>query len=280
MTIFTTPERQAELRAEGTANNPFVLWNNRLRAATAVTENAVSTFPASNLATGTTYDFARAEYSATSAAAFAIEPGTATPLQTLAIAGHNFHEHPGLVLRMIRSGPGLVTSEHTIPVADASPIVFRDTVAPLAYARYAFDLTATDTAIPPRASVLFAGPELVLPQRLYQGYAPPFTPNAVDIQSNVSEGANLLGSRVVQRGSTATARIDHLNPSFVRSDAWAGFQRHFNDGRGFFWAWRPESYPEDVQYAWREGDALLPDITGPAAFTGIRMSMRFFEGAT
>ncbi len=141
-------------------------------------------------------------------------------------------------------------------------------------------MAVTDTSVLPRVSVLFAGPEIVLPQRLYQGYAPPYTPNAVDIQSNVSEGANLLGSRVVQRGSTATARIDHLAPAFVRSAAWAGFQRHFNDGRGFFWAWRPEQYPDDVHYAWRDGDELLPDNTGPAAFTGITMPMRFFEGAT
>jgi hypothetical protein len=143
-------------------------------------------------------------------------------------------------------------------------------------ARY-WRLSATDVdAGQPAIGVLFLGQELIIPQRIYQGYAPPITPNVVDLQSNVSEGGHLLGSRVVSRGNTATAEISHLTPAFVRSDDWKNFQAHFNNGNGFFWGWRPTAYDE-LYYAWRQGAVIAPQNSGPQAYMSASISMRFYD---
>jgi hypothetical protein len=54
------------------------------------------------------------------------------------------------------------------------------------------------------------------------------------------------------------------------------FQTAFNDGVGFFWAWRPTKYG-DLFYAWRQGEAIVPTNSGPADFMAFNMGMRLYD---
>ena len=277
MAIITSNARLAELQIAGTENNPFLLFRNQLVRDNIQTNTLTGGFPASNLLTGTTYDFVQTSFSGAGTATFAFRPFSA--VQAIALAGHNFHQIPGVQVTLRRSGGSGPTDTHTMRITPrGEPIVFRDTGSGSSQLHeIILGAPAASRRLLPRVAVLFAGEEVTLPQRLYQGYSPPFTPNAVDLQSNVSEGSQLLGSRVIRRGARATAQIDHLPQSFIRSLTWRMFQRHYNDGRGFFWCWRPARHPSDVHYAWREGPELLPNNTGPANLAGISLAMRFHE---
>ncbi|PHQ81846.1 MAG: hypothetical protein COB69_03570 [Phycisphaera sp.] len=106
--------------------------------------------------------------------------------------------------------------------------------------------------------------------------APPITPNSVDLQSNVSEGGNLLGSATVRKGSRTAAGLTHIEPTFLRATQWTSFQTHFNGGGGFFWLWRPTKY-EDAFYAWRDGGVIAPTNSGPKEYMSFDMGMRFYD---
>ena len=282
MIVFSSGAQSARTAA-GTTNNPLIFWRNRGAGDPANTDVSVSDFPASNLLTSTTYDFARAGWDTNSRAVFQRTTTVQRNAPALAIAAHNFHTLPGNVaITAIRYRQGQIAAGQQMAVSGpygAEPIVVVfDGVR--SDDRWEFQLTTDDTSVQPQAAIMFIGDVLTVPQRIYQGYASPFTANRVELQSNVSEGSQLLGSRVIRRGATATAEILHLEPSYVRSDStngWQRFQQHFNEGRGFFWSWRPEDYPNEVHYAWRDGSELLPVNSGPAQYTSVSMSMRFHE---
>ena len=125
-------------------------------------------------------------------------------------------------------------------------------------------------------SVAFFGTVTQVQQRLYQGYTPPIVPTNVLLQSNVSQGGNALGAVVTRRGSSLRADIEHVEPTFIRGADFKGFMRHHNDGKQFFWAWRPTKY-DDLFYAWREGDTLAPTNSGPAALMSFTMGLRCYD---
>lgn len=145
---------------------------------------------------------------------------------------------------------------------DNSPMVWRFATgtAPLSW-RFRFaGISSAETL---SVGVAFIGQELIVPQGFYQGFSPVITPTEVQLQSNVSVGNELLGSSVIGRGSTLQASFTHLSPSFIRGADWLAFQRHFNDGGGFFFGWRPAKYPQDVHYCWRNGSPIRPTNSGP-----------------
>lgn len=123
------------------------------------------------------------------------------------------------------------------------------------------------------------GNRLTVPQRIYQGYAPPITPTRVDLQSNVSAGANLLQSSIIRKGSNAVANLTHLLPAFIRdtdTNGWPAFQNHFNNGGSEFWLWRPTTFG-DAFYGWRDGAPIIPTNSGPKSYMAASVEMRLFD---
>ena len=277
MTIVYDPSKAASLAANDQSNNPVIAWNNIATPTNISAPNGTEpTGAASNAVTGTTYDFALLTQSG-GGANLRVDLGSAGNANVAALAAHNLGTLGGLSARIEFSddnatwtdaGAGVVS-----PMNDEA-IMWRFSQSSHRYWRIRISgITAGQV---PAIGVFLLSNELVVPQRIYVGYAPPITPNIVDLQSNVSEGGHLLGSRIVRRGSTVSANITHLKPSFIRSSAWMNFQNHFNNGRGFFWGWRPTGYPE-LYYAWREGATIAPENTGPQAFMNATLAMRLYS---
>lgn len=275
MTILIDPVVATALATAGTSNNPIVSYANEADNGTLSTTNGTELEPAALAGTGTTYDRWIATASGGGLAHLELALGSATSLSFCAIAAHNI----GTIGASVRaqystdggstwfdSGAGPAT-----PTDDQAIAFYFDAVSAQHWRFRVFDAGSNDVEI---GVAHFSNP-ITIEQRLYQGYAPPITQNVVDLQSNVSEGGNLLGSAAVRKGSTATASLTHIDPTFVRGAEWKGFQAHFNEGGGVFWAWRPTKYG-DFFYAWRQGSAIAPANSGPKDYMEFSMDMRFF----
>lgn len=275
MTILIDPTVAAFLAADGTENNPIVSHDNAADDGTLTTGTGTEVEAAALAGTGTTYDAWIATPAAGSATLQLVLP-SAQSLSFAAIASHNIGAI-GATVRLeysLNSGGTWADSGAgpETPTDDQAIVFYFDAVS-TDYWRFSITgAGANDVEI---AVALFSNP-ITIGQRIYQGYAPPITPNVVELQSNVSEGGHLLGSATVRKGSRASASLTHITPGFLRGTTWKGFQTHFNGGGGFFWLWRPEKYG-DAFYAWRDGGVIAPTNTGPKDYMGFELGMRFHD---
>lgn len=273
--ITVTPARAIELVNTGMQNNPFVAWNN-LGASASFGGTAVLTGGnRSNAVTGSTYDKWRPDVTSTSAS-LTFDLGSATAVKFAAIAAHNADTF-GATVRVDSSPDGSTwTTTGTATAAVSGVMAWRMSPAAARYWRFLFsNLTAGD---PLSVGVAFIGNELIFPRRFYQGFSPILTPTEVELQSNVSVGGHLLGSSVIERGSTVSASINNMPAEFVRGADYLDFQRNFGEGKGFFFGWRPEKYPSDVHYCWRDGAVIRPTNSGPRDLMSVEFNARAYNG--
>lgn len=273
--ILTTDARAIDLVDYGHANNPFVAWENLGAAATLSGTAVLTGGDRANAITGSTYDKWRPDVTTTSAN-LSFDFGVATSITFAALASHNAFDHAATVtLQRSTDGAAWTTILSNTPT-DNKPIVFRLAASdgPYRYYRFLFSgLTAGDAL---SAGVAFLGNDLVITRRLYQGFSPVLTATEVQLQSNVSVGAHLLGSSIISRGSTLSVDISVVDAAFIRSAEWLAFQTAFGEGNGFFFGWRPLTYPSDVYYCARDGAVIRPENTGPRDFMNIKFAARVY----
>jgi len=276
MTILIDPTVASALSLAGTENNPIVAYDNAADDGTLSTSGGTEVEAAALAGTGTTFDAWIATGTGGGFAFLQLVLPSPQSLSFAAIAAHNLGTL-GVTVRIeyslnsgstwLDSGAGAVN-----PADDQAIAFYFDAVSTDYWRVTVSNAVALDVEI---AVVMFSNP-ITIEQRIYQGYAPPITPNAVDLQSNVSEGGNLLGSAVVRKGSRASAGLTHITPTFLRGSTWTGFQEHFNGGGGFFWLWRPTKYG-DAFYAWRDGGVIAPTNSGPKDYMSFNLGMRFYD---
>lgn len=277
--IAIASARATALASAGQTENPFAAWNNQAATATLSSGDGVLTDGAlANAVSGTTYDYWLPNVVGT-ATSFQVTFPTARTISFVGIAAHNLATL-GATVAVQRSTDGGATwpdaGAGTLTPSDNSPIGFRMVTSGNDAANWRIRITGLTASAPLYVGVAFFGADMVFPSRFYRDFAPNLRPTEVQIQSNVSVGGNLLGNSVVAQGSTLSAQIRHLKPAFVRGDM-LEFIPHFNAGKGFFFAWRPNTYAQDMAYVWREGATLRPVNSGPLDYMSIEMAMRAYE---
>ena len=272
MTIITTSARATALSTAGETNNPF--FTGAPLTGTYSTDTGTEVLAASNAYSGTTFDPWTAT-PATALAAWKVDFGSAQAPKFVAMAAHNASDVSAQIRVQSSTDDATwttVTGTITTPT-DNQAIGWRLSGGTSArYWRIRFDSLTDDISV----GVFWLGDEIILPQRIYQGYTPPITPTQVDLNTNVSEGANLLGSAYTERGSTFQASFSHISPSFLRGATWKAFQNRWNRGSGAFWGWRPTKYG-DLFYAWRSGGIIQPTNEGPKDLMGFTVQGRAYD---
>lgn len=277
MTIAISAARTAQIA--GQEDNPFFAWDNAAASATLGGTAVLADGARENALTGTTFDYWLPDVTTTTAA-FEVEFASARSVAFAGIAAHNLADF-GASARIQRSADGISWSDAgagLVTPADNRPIGWRmvDTGQDYAFWRlYVTGLTAGDALA---AGVIFFGDELLSPERFYAGFAPVLTPTEIAGQVNVSQGGNLVGTSIQRRGSTMEFSIEHLQSSFVRGASWLAFQRAWNEYKPAFFGWRPDTYPGDLHYLWRDGQVIRPVNSGPKARMGVSVSARVYEG--
>ncbi|NBT33526.1 MAG: hypothetical protein EBT13_16950, partial [Rhodobacteraceae bacterium] len=276
--IITATTRTAELT--GQTENPFLAYDNLAALSTTVLGGTavLTDGAAANAVTGTTYDYWLPNVTGT-VANFEVKFPAARTVGFVGIAAHNLGTLGATVaIQSSTDGgatwPGAGGGTHS--PTDDRPIGYRLVSTGADAADWRIRVTGLTAGAPLYIGVAFFGAELVFPRRFYKDFAPVLAPTEVQLQSNVSVGGQLLGNSIIAQGSTLNAQFRNLDASWVRASL-LPFIPHFNKGKGFFFGWRPATYPQDIHYCWREGATLRPVNAGPKAFMSAEMQMRAHE---
>lgn len=274
MSVLIGPTKAADLATNETSNNPIVLWESL--SGTLSTTIGTEVESAALSATGTTYDPWIATPSGGGTAILQMVFASAQSLNAVAIAAHNIGTIGATVRVQYSTNSGstwIETEAGNISPSDDQAILFYfDEVSADYWRIRVTNAGSNDVEI----GVAYWGTVMTIPRRFYQGYTPPITPTNVMLQSNVSQGGNLLGAAVTRKGSSASAAVQNVEPTFIRGTDFKGFMNHFNDGNGSFWAWRPTKYG-DLFYCWRDGNTIAPTNSGPRDLMSFEMNMRFYD---
>jgi hypothetical protein len=263
--------RAVEQAQQGKQNNPIIAWNNLAADGTASTTTGTETASAAYLLTGTTYD----PWSATPSSGTArvqVDMGAAADVSFVAIAAHNMGSVGATVSVQYSTNGSSWTdcgSGEVEPV-DNQAIGFWFTTVSARYWRVVITGASGSVYI----GALYVCDPIISPQRIYQTYTPPVTPTSVTLLANRS-GNHVLGTAVTNKGSSATATLQHLHRDFVEGEEWIGFQNHFNDGKAFFWAWRP-SLNGQLFFAMREGGTIVPS-PNVTVYRDATLEMGFYD---
>ena len=274
MSVLIGSTKAAALATAGTTNNPIVLWESL--SGTLTTGVGTEVESATLSATGTTYDPWIATPTGGGITTLQMVFASAQSLNAVAIAAHNVGTIGATVRVQYSTNSGsswTETEAGNISPSDDQAILFYFDEVSADYWRIRVTNAGSNNV---EIGVAYWGTVMTIPRRFYQGYTPPITPTNVMLQSNVSQGGNLLGAAVTRKGSSASATVQNVDPTFIRGTDFKGFMNHFNNGNGSFWAWRPTKYG-DLFYCWRDGNTIAPTNSGPRDLMSFDMNMRFYD---
>lgn len=126
-------------------------------------------------------------------------------------------------------------------------------------------LTITGTASP-AIGVVYGGVILATQRKIYQGHKPITLSKRTTIRPQRSEGGQWLGRSIIREGAETTIALSNLKADWVRT-----YLKPFMDSAikyPFFFAWRGETFPEEVAYCWTEQN-IVPTNSGPKDFMGV-----------
>lgn len=130
------------------------------------------------------------------------------------------------------------------------PVLFR--FPPLAYEALRIRLQPGTEA--PRAAVVYAGALLVLQRRIYVGHQPINYSRTTKAVNGKSESGNFLGRIILNQMTSTKVGLQNLTPAWYRT-YFEPFVQHAYE-EPFFFAWRPQSYPREVGFAWLTNDPV------------------------
>jgi len=223
-------------------NNPLFGYRNFVTAAGIVADTEEVDYPASNLANPLTHLQWRAEDDSAQYLTFTI--AEIDEFDYLGIAGHNFGSAEiAVTLEQFVGGDWIELMPEQMP-ADDSPLLYRFSLESRAQVRIGL---ASGNA-PARASVVNIGPLLISQRRLYVGHAPLKMSVTTDVISGMSEASDFLGRVVTGEYVGTSIDFKNLTPDWYRTN-FDPFVRAAKT-TPFFFAWRPQQYPDEVGYCW------------------------------
>lgn len=251
LTAPATPLSFALVEADVNANNPLIGWHNVVTIANITADTEATDYPATNLANPATNlgwraDDTTEQYLTVGLSSFTEE------VDYVGIARHNFGT-AGITpsvegLAEAGSPEDWVELVADSSLADDAPLVFRFTPQILQQIRVKLP-TGTVAA---RAAVLYVGKLMVLPRRVYVGHTPFTDGLQTKVVTGRSESGRFLGRIVIAEMAQTSVALSKLSPTWFRA-----YMRPFIRSAieyPFFFAWRPQSYPGEVGYAWLTSD--------------------------
>lgn len=259
---LTAPEE-----SDLTLDHPVIGWQSLCTSSNVFADSADSNYPVSNIANPATHLFWKT--ASTSDQVITLTTGTTDPIDYLAIAAHNFGSlgTPVSVGYYDTSSPPVWTElVAESMLANDSPVLFRFSAQILTRISLRFNPNGNF----PQIAVMYVGKLLVLPRKLYQGFAPINYARVAKVTNGRSEAGNFLGRIVLQEFVKDTVPLSLIDPTYFR-DHIAEFLVDSKE-RPFFIAWRPQTYPLEVGYCHMTNDPL-PINEAPHGLIAMQLEM-------
>lgn len=251
-------------------DHPIIGWDNIITPTNIQYQgNSATGHPSSDLANPATHLYWQAAAASAGYTFHVITTNTADPIDYVAIAGHNM----GAIAASIYVGyldnnspQNLVAlTTEQIP-ADDGPMLFRFPAQSISQ----LVVIMGPSAYPIRMAVMYAGKLLVLPRKLYQGMGPINYARIAKVTNGRSEAGQFLGRIVLQEFVKNTVPLSLIDPTYFR-DHIADFLV-FSKESPFFFAWRPEMYPDEIGYCHMTNDPM-PTNQAPHGLIQMTMEM-------
>lgn len=127
----------------------------------------------------------------------------------------------------------------------------------------------------PIIGVIYIGKVLEMLRPIYAGHTPITLARQTTISTNASEAGQWLGRSIRRDGVATSASFRHLTAAWVRTelDPFIKSARLYP----FFWAWRPQTYPNEIGYVWVNSD-IQPSNMGIRDLMQVSFSMEGIGG--
>ena len=218
------------------------------RTGTVTASSAANGFPASAAKNPLTWQFWRP----TSVPAWwKVDAGSAQSVDYVGIAAHTLSSNTVAVEYSDDDSNWTTLISHS--PTDNSPIMFLFEAVTARYWRIVIG------GIVASVGVVYIGKVLEMQRACYSGLTPINFNRSTIIRPNRSEGGQWLGRSVIREGSSMSVSYRHLDYDWYKDN----FDPFVEQARiyPFFFAWRPEGYPETVGYVWTTDD-IAPSTMG------------------
>lgn len=254
--------------AESGASLPLthsrIMYNNVVRGAAASADTETAGFEVDAVQSYDTYDRWLPQ-SVPATATFVLAETAA--IDYVLIASHNLGS-TGSAFVVEHSLDGTVWTEFVperIPSGNGPIAILTDEIQ-AAHIR----IRITSSLELPRIGVIMAGKALAMLRPIYQGHEPVTLSRSTDMKPVRSEGGRWLGRSKVRKGFSTSYNWSNLTASWYR----ANFDPFVQAARTqpFGIAWRPETFPNEVAYAWTNDD-IQPTNSGPRDLMSVGFSV-------
>jgi len=232
------------------------------RSGTATASSAQADFPADAPLNELTYEFWRPT---ALPATWTLDAGSSVSANYFGIAAHTLGTSANTVTIQGSSDDITYTDIDSITPSDNSPIMFL--FAGVSYRYWRLSITGS---IIPSIGVVYVGTALEMLRPCYGGLTPISLSRDTVIRPNRSEGGQWLGRSVIRSGSSMRVGYTNLDNNWVRTT----FKEFIEDAvlYPFFFAWRPDNYPDDVGYVW-VADDIKPSNMGRNSLMQVSFDM-------
>lgn len=247
-----------------TPDHPVIGW----RTATIVTATTSDTdHPAINMVNPATHLFWRS--GAVSSYQYITVAGYDDNFDYAAIARHNLgsQQIPISVGYFTDNSPGSYVPliQDTI-LPDDGPALFRFSSQGLSNVT----IRLLVGSVAAQVAVVYCGKLLVLPRKVYQGFAPINYARVAKVTNGRSEAGNFLGRIVLQEFVKNTMPLSLIDPAYFREHI-AQFLIA-SKATPFFIAWRPQTYPLEIGYCHMTNDPV-PTNEAPHGLIAMQFEM-------
>lgn len=224
------------------ANHARIGLQNVLKAAV-ITATYQSGFHYQNAVSDLTYDLWRPT-SVASPVVFEAVLDQGYELDYFGIAAHDLGFKSGTVKLEYYDGVSSwieVVPETLIESDDPVMVIFDKVFA----GRVRFTFTAASVFV---IGVLYLGKAFAFERPFFIGHRPLSLNRTTAIEHKITEKGVDVGRYVVKKGATTKVTVNNQSPSFIRTK----FLPMMIEARtrGFFFAWRPTTYPNDIAFCW------------------------------
>lgn len=232
------------------------------RTGTASASSAQTDFPADAPLNELTYEFWRPT---ALPATWTLDAGSSVSGNYIGIAAHTLGTSGNTVTIQGSNDNITYVNIDSVSPTDNSPIMFL--FASVSYRYWRITLASGSF---PSIGVIYVGTVLEMLRPCYGGLTPISLSRDSVIRPNRSEGGQWLGRSVIRSGSSMKVGYTNLDNAWVRTT----FKEFIEDAviYPFFFAWRPDNYPEDVGYVW-VADDIKPSNMGRNSLMQVSFDM-------